>query len=103
MKALFLAFHVYRYLAVVSLSLGLEACATDTTTFLNYGGRVPPNVMTAPQVSDGLAINYANSIEIIMRSRPLKVELHARYRQLLRLVSRRLAELERRSIGARPR
>ncbi len=42
-------------------------CATDTTTFLNYGGRVPPNVMTAPQVSDGLAINYANSIEIIMR------------------------------------
>ena len=42
-------------------------CATDTTTLLNYGGRVPPNVMTAPAVSDGLAINYANSIEIIMR------------------------------------
>jgi hypothetical protein len=42
-------------------------CATDRTTFLNYGGRVPPDVMTAPQVSDGLAINYANSVEIIMR------------------------------------
>lgn len=74
MKALFLAFHVYRYLAVVSLSLGLEACATDTTTFLNYGNPpsnapLPPReqLMAAPAVSDGLAINYANSVEIIMR------------------------------------
>jgi hypothetical protein len=74
MKALFLAFRVYRYLAVVSLSLGLEACATDTTTFLNYGNPpsnapLPPReqLMAAPAVSDGLAINYANSVEIIMR------------------------------------
>src|SRR4029077_269374 len=74
MKALFLAFHVYRYLAVVSLSLGLEACATDTTTFLKYGNprsnaALPPReqLMAAPAVSDGLAINYANSVEIIMR------------------------------------
>ena len=74
MKASFLAFHVYRYLAVVSLSIGLEACATDTTTFLNYGNprsnvALPPReqLMAAPAVSDGLAINYANSVEIIMR------------------------------------
>ena len=74
MKALSLAFHAHRYLVVVSLSLGLEGCATDTTTFLNYGNprsnaALPPReqLMSAPAVSDGLAINYANSVEIIMR------------------------------------
>ena len=54
-------------IAGLLLTICLVSCATDKTTFLNYGGRQPPDVMTAPQVSDGLAINYANSIEIIMR------------------------------------
>jgi hypothetical protein len=52
----------------------LLGCATDKTTFLNYGNSPsnasPPSrsdLKTAPDVSDGLAINYANSIEIIMR------------------------------------
>ncbi len=74
MKASSLTFHAHRYLVVVSLSLGLEGCATDTTTFLNYGNprsnaALPPReqLMAAPMVSDGLAINYANSVEIIMR------------------------------------
>jgi hypothetical protein len=58
-KALFLAFRVYRYLAVVSLSLGLEACATDTTIILKLGILRPTllclpreQLMAAPAVSD---------------------------------------------------
>jgi hypothetical protein len=57
-----------------SLSFVVVGCATDTTTFLNYGtarsSAAPPSrveLLNAPDVSDGLAINYANSVEIIMR------------------------------------
>jgi hypothetical protein len=62
---------------VVAASLMLicfASCATDKTTFLNYGNQrydsqslSRDQLMAAPPVSDGLAINYANSVEIIMR------------------------------------
>src|ERR1700732_2747976 len=61
-------------LAAFGCLLGLSSCATDTTTFLNFGQRHDKTaqlsrdqLMTAPPVSDGLAINYANSVEVIMR------------------------------------
>ena len=51
------------------LCLAVGSCATDTTTFLNYGNpksnATPPSrvqLLSAPAVSDGLAINYANSV-----------------------------------------
>jgi hypothetical protein len=57
-----------------ALALALVACVgTDKTTFLNFGTPASSaplsrdEVMAAPKVSDGLAINYANSIEIVMR------------------------------------
>jgi hypothetical protein len=61
-------------IAAIVLDFTLVACtSTDRTTFLNYGtpSATAPlsrdELMVAPRVSDGLAINYANSVEIIMR------------------------------------
>ncbi len=59
----------------IASSLFLSACVnTDKLTFFNYGKKpnpgaaAPSDPMVAPAVSDGLAINYANSMEIIMRA-----------------------------------
>ncbi|MDB6152024.1 MAG: hypothetical protein JWL90_477 [Chthoniobacteraceae bacterium] len=64
-----------RYLSILGLCLALAGCAnTDKLTFFNYGinpnpgARAPEFPMIAPSVSDGLAINYANSMQIVMRS-----------------------------------
>jgi hypothetical protein len=65
----------YGQLLGFALCLFLTACAnTDKLTFLNYGVTPPTTpksreeLKVAPSVSDGLAINYANSIQMIMRS-----------------------------------
>ena len=57
--------------AALLLSFALAGCA-EQTTFQSYGravadGKLPNNLMEAPSVSDGLAINYANSVEVAMR------------------------------------
>jgi hypothetical protein len=57
--------------AALLLCFALAGCA-DQTTFQSYGravadGKLPNNLMEAPSVSDGLAINYANSVEVAMR------------------------------------
>lgn len=64
----------FRSTALV-LCLALAGCAnTDKLTFFNYGvtpnpgATAPMDPMVAPAVSDGLAVNYANSMQIIMRS-----------------------------------
>lgn len=52
------------------LCLVLGGCVnTDRTTFLNYGDSTGNRqaLMTAPSISDGLAVNYANSMQIVMR------------------------------------
>ena len=57
-----------RFFLFIFLVLG--GCVnTDRTTFLNYGNNSSARnaLMSAPAVSDGLAINYANSMQIIMR------------------------------------
>lgn len=59
---------------MLALALAFAGCVgTDRTTFLNYGiptSSTQPSreeLMEAPRVSDGLAVNYANSIQVIMR------------------------------------
>lgn len=61
--------------STLTLYLALAGCAnTDKLTFFNYGvqpnpgAAAPEDPMTAPSVSDGLAVNYANSMQIVMRS-----------------------------------
>lgn len=75
--ALILPFPMINCLAkrmTLVLALAFAGCVgTDKTTFLNYGipaSSTQPSreeMMEAPRVSDGLAVNYANSIQVIMR------------------------------------
>ena len=60
--------------SILILCWNLSACkSTDSLTLFNYGkipnpgATAPSDPLVPPAVSDGLAINYANSIEIIMR------------------------------------
>jgi hypothetical protein len=60
--------------SILILCWNFSACqSTDSLTLFNYGkipnpgATAPSDPLVPPAVSDGLAINYANSIEIIMR------------------------------------
>jgi hypothetical protein len=65
--------------SILILCWNLSACkSTDSLTLFNYGkipnpgATAPSDPLVPPAVSDGLAINYANSIEIIMRCNATK-------------------------------
>ena len=65
--------------SILILCCNLSACqSTDSLTLFNYGkipnpgATAPSDPLVPPAVSDGLAINYANSIEIIMRCNATK-------------------------------
>ncbi len=59
--------------AGTALALFFAGCAVDAPTFLSYShatnGTEAGDLMSAPAVSDGLAINYANSVEAVMRAK----------------------------------
>jgi len=65
--------------SILILCWNFSACtSTDSLTLFNYGkipnpgATAPSDPLVPPAVSDGLAINYANSIEIIMRCNATK-------------------------------
>lgn len=60
--------------SALALCLGLAACSSDPATFLTYAHQKTETPGTfdatkAPQRTDALALNYANSVESIFRAR----------------------------------